>query len=113
MTLKELVQKKLTVSELMNGREKLETRDVKYKELTLVDFDIVSDANGKPYCVYVVAEYPDNFIFSGTVLTDMCIGIAEAFPDTYREELKKEPIKFKLTDRRSKNNMTYTMVELV
>jgi hypothetical protein len=64
-------RKAVTISPLMEGREKLDNSELVAagEPVTIDAFDLTHDANGEMYGIYTVKEYPDRFIFGGMVLT--------------------------------------------
>lgn len=121
MNLREFAKMQKMISPLMDGREKIDTKDVIGQELTLIDFDLVTPATAKPYAVCVFAEYPDKFLFAGTVMTDLLFKIADEYGDRYAEELGAVgglKIRLKTVKAKTKNpenNMcnNYTDVEIL
>lgn len=117
MTFKEFAQKKTTISALMAGREKLETSKLNGKEITIVDFNIVTDSNGQPYTVYVTAEYPDCFCYGGKVLTDIFldhVSMTGSEENSRAELLQEGGLKVRLSSKKcKKGNNTYTAVEVL
>ena len=111
MTLAELLRNEMSGSRLIGNRTKLSTSDIKNIPLTLTDYDIQTDANGHEYCVITVVQYPENFIFGGTVLTDMCKIMAAN--GITADDLAKDPVAIILKDKLSKNNRSYTSVEIL
>lgn len=123
MTIKELAVKHMTAvrSPLFENREKIATKDIIGEELHLIACDIIDDPK-KPYAVCVFAEHPNNFVFAGTVLTNLIVGLLEQFEDitALSEALSNEPLKMKMfVDTAKKpNNETgfpnnYTNIELL
>jgi hypothetical protein len=108
------------LSPLMKDRDKLETKDVIGQELSLTDFDIVDVGKGA-YGVCVFAEYPNKFLFAGTVLTDLLIKMYEKYGEDGKEELRTcGGMKLRLTTEtaKEKNEKTgmksqYTAVEIL
>lgn len=71
----------LSISELMNGRDKLSTADVENRELTIAMIDFASyEKKGKQieYPVIVFAEAPNAFYCGGLVLYKMCKAVITA-----------------------------------
>jgi hypothetical protein len=71
-------QEELSLSPLMEGREKLSTQDIDGKELTVVAFDLVS-IDEKEFSVLNFAEYPDRFYSAGLIMTKLCKAWASDF----------------------------------
>jgi hypothetical protein len=106
------------LSPLMTNRDKLETKDVIGEELTLTEYDIVNSGKNT-YGVCVFAEYPDKFLFAGTVLTDLLCSLQQEFGDEGRADLKENGLKLKLSTQTAKKandsgmKSNYTAVEIL
>lgn len=104
-SLKEFLKAQKQVSPLIEGKDKLETSDVAGQVLTLKDFDLVGQPDGSSYSVVLLEEYPNNFLFGGSVLTQLLVKAVEEYDgslDAVREELGKEPIKFRIVSKKAK-----------
>lgn len=115
MTLHEFARSLKTLSPLMEGREKMDTKDVKNETLSIIDFDIVNRDNGDEdaYAIVIFAEYPDGFLFGGKVLTGILIDIEKEYPNCH-ETLEEEPLQIKLfTQKPKKGKYAYTDVEVL
>lgn len=116
MTIRELAIKKMVFSPLCAGREKGDLNDILGENLTMTDFDIVSDNDGKPYSVFIVNEHPDKFYFGGMVITDLVVDIYENFCEngkSPKEVLDNEGgLKFYLSKEKSKTGREYTKVNV-
>lgn len=111
---------RFTLSELMEGKTKIETEEILGKSLTMKNFDLVSQSNGEIYSVIVFTEFPDKFYFGGTVLTDLCTGLIEEFGATASQQLEEdggikmilEEVKAKTKDEQGRYNH-YVKVNIV
>lgn len=121
-SLREVIQSNATLSDVMEGREKMTTDAaiIKFpKGFTVSDFDIVSmrTPTGEPKDVAVVAIGEQNaFIFGGEVLTNTFKDfVAEYNGDisAARAAVQAERLKIKLSKKMSKNNRPFTAVEIV
>ena len=69
---KQAANKELSLSPLMDNREKVETDDLYGKELTVVAFDFITttdkDGTSKTYPVVNFEELPDKFYLGGALL---------------------------------------------
>ena len=106
MNLKDFTQSMVTVSPLMDGREKGDLDSIKGVETTITDYDFVNGDDGE-YVVFTTHENPQLFYFGSTVLTQQMRKIEDA---GYHEDVKKDGLPVKLYDRKSKNKRTYTDV---
>ena len=110
-----------TFSELMNNRQKIDTADLVGKEITIRDFDMVSDNKGKPFIIYIMDEYENSFAFGGQVLTNMFAELIQQYGlEDVRKEVQENGLKVKLSTVQSKsknsdNGMynSYTKVEVL
>lgn len=115
--LKESLQKIVSGSELVVGREKLMLDDILDTELHICDFEI-SDMGAEEGQVYVIlnfTEYPEHYTNGGKVLTDLFVKLMEnASYDDVRAAVSKEPIACKFTKVKTKDKQkTYTNIEIL
>lgn len=102
MTLKDYLKSKKVVSPLIEGHEKLDTSEVLNLPLTLTEFDIVTTGDNT-YSVLHIAEYPDRFMFGGSVMTQLlCDAVQEMGEETVKSQLEQEPIRFKILTKTAK-----------
>lgn len=115
MTLREFAKTKFALSPIMEGKEKIQTSDVINQEITISDFDLLTDhQDGTQYVVITMREYPNNFLFGGQVLTELCQDLYEKFGDDVHTMLQQEGLKIRLTSKQSKNSKRpYTAVEVL
>ena len=113
MTLKDFIKEQK--NHLMNNKEKIETKDIVDREITLDDFEIMSGSNGESYAVVTLKEFPDKFIFAGKVLTDNIIKMYNEFGDALHAMMSDEDIKIRLTTKKAKSGKknSYTDVEFL
>lgn len=120
MTLAERARALKNVSMLMEGRTKLNTRDVIGEKLTISAADIVGPRGSDgAYAVVVFREYPDKFLFGGMVLTQLILDLKvqlDAEGLDLNEELEKpgEAVVIKMTTKQGKSGkFNYTDVEVI
>lgn len=118
MTLVERARKLKEFSPLIKDREKLETAKIVGQTLTIADFDIATKrGEDKSFAVVVFKEYPDNFIFAASVLTDLLADLAaqlEAENLDLHKTLEEDPLRIQLVTRTSRSSgRSYTDVEIV
>lgn len=90
----------------MEGREKGELNSIKGQTVTIRDYGFMENGE-ESYVAFIIDEVEDLFYFGGKVLTEQLNELdAEGYGDTIRNE--GLPVLF--SDRRSKNNRTYTHV---
>lgn len=92
---------------LMNGREKGETRELIGNIVTITDYGFLPNDKGEVYAVFTVAERASKFYFGGMVLTDH---LTQLHSEGYYEAIVNEGLPMLMTEKRSKNKMTYTNV---
>lgn len=85
--------------DFMEGREK-GVQELG-KEVTIVDFDFLSSADGD-YAVYIVKEDEKNFFFGGQVLTQKLKGLQEVLSEREIEELLYHGLPVKFEEKVSK-----------
>lgn len=120
MTLAERARALKNVSKLMEGRNKLETRDHIGEKLTITAADIINPrGDSGAYAVVVFKEYPDHFLFAGTVLTQLIQDLTtqlEAEGLDLNEELQKpgEAVVIRMSTKQGKSGkFNYTDVEVM
>lgn len=91
---------------LTAGKEKIEVDLILNVDLTIEDLEKRKGDNGV-YYVVTFAEYPDNFIFSGSALTNL---IADA--EDAGEDIRGEKIRIG-EKKKTKSGRWFTPVELV
>lgn len=114
--LRDIAKEQTTISELMVGRDKLDTENVIERELSISAVDIVTDSKGNTYSVMVFKEEPSAFYCGGLVLTDIIKAWVCEFGDldAVNTSLQSEPVMIYLTEEKSKTSgMTYTKVEIL
>ena len=92
----------------MEGRDKGETRDLLGSVNTITDYGFLPNEHGEPYAVFVVDGVPKKFYFGGTVITDRLFTLDA---EGYGEVIRAEGLPVRMTEKRSKNNRTFTNVE--
>lgn len=92
----------------MEGREKGETRELIGTVNTIEEYGFLPNEKGGQYVVFTVKERPKTFYFGGMVLTDQ---LAQLEAEGYHEAINAEGLPMLMTEKKSKNKMTYTNVE--
>lgn len=120
MGFKQIAKNAVTMSELHNGRTKLETAELVGQELKVTDFDIVVMQTGEEFAVFTFDGKPDRYYNAGLVLTKAVKEIADAYGglDKAREAYKSAPAEdklcFKLSLGKTKDGQrTLTNVEFI
>lgn len=108
-------QQALTLSRVMEGREKLETEDILGKELTIDEFDIVT-LDGKSFGVCHFVEYPEKYYNGGAILTKLFTSWANLYSgdiEAASNGLKKDGgVKIQLAAAKTKKGNNLTSVTL-
>lgn len=115
-TLREVAQEVLTLSPLMTGREKLTTKDLVGKDVTIVAFDFITSEDGKQYPVLNFAEYPEHFYTGGTLLNKICSAWVDEMGSLEAANTELEGImgvQVRISERRTKNGNNLTAVEVL
>ena len=92
----------------MEGREKGETKDLVGNVTTITEYGFLPNEKGGQFAVFTVKERPDKFYFGGMVITDQ---LAQLEAEGYHEAINAEGLPMLMTEKKSKNKMTYTNVE--
>ena len=120
---KQVAQAQTSLSPIMVGKEKLDTKDILNKELTIIAFDFapkfdqngapIVDENGVPdeFGVVVFKENPDNYYCVGTVFSKVCKAWAAPFKTVKEASAALEAeggvrVRFKATKTKKGNNLT-------
>ena len=92
----------------MEGRDKGETKELIGAIYTINEYGFLPNDKGGQYAVFTVKEDSKKFYFGGMVLTDQLMQL-EA--EGYHDDIVEEGLPFLMTEKKSKNKMTYTNVE--
>lgn len=92
----------------MDGRDKGETKDLLATVNTIEEYGFLPNDDGEVYAVFIVKERPKHFYFGGRVLTDH---LSQLEAEGYHEAIRAEGLPMLLTEKKSKNNRSYTNVE--
>lgn len=93
--------------------EKIDTKAIEGKELTINNFEIMKDDKhpDKFFACVTFAELPKNYYYSGLVLSGILSDIEK--DEEAMKEVKEGKLKVKLTTVKSRNGMDYTNVIMV
>ena len=92
---------------LMEGREKGDTSELLGNISTINDYGFLPNENGEAYACFIVDERPGKFYFGGTVMTDR---LEQLEADGYHEAVVFEGLPVLMTEKKSRNNRTFTNV---
>lgn len=92
----------------MEGREKGDVKELVGQISTITDYGFLKGEKGNDYVVFITAERKDKFYFGGQVLTDQ---LQQLEAEGYHEEIVNDGLPALLTEKKSKNKMTYVNVE--
>ena len=92
----------------MEGKEKGELKEVLGMICTINDFGFLKGDQNNDYAVFTVKEIEKKFFFGGQVLTDQ---LQQLEAEGYHEDIITEGLPVLFTEKKSKNNKTYTNVE--
>lgn len=120
----ELAKKATTLSEIMEGREKISTKDVinTYPDgITIIDFDIITttaqDGSQSSYPVIAFKENENQFVYGGKALMDIInLWIAHFDGDikTCANALKAAGgVKVKMSVGQTRIGRTFTKIDVV
>ena len=117
MTLRERAKAVSSVSDIMNGREKVAIDEViaAYPDsIEVIDFDILTDRKtNDEYVVLVIKEEPKSFFFGGLAITNFFKDLCGEDKDGTRAEVQSEHLVMKLSQKRSQNGRIYTAYEVL
>lgn len=116
-----------TMSELMNGRDKMDTEELikKYPDGVTIDFiDNVNmsqeDGEAENVWIFVTEEQPDKFTFGGFVLAKIFNNILAEFEgdydamiEEYNSSLKEDKLRVKLERAKTKTKREITKVTVL
>ena len=127
MDFKKIALDATTMSELMNGRDKMDTEELikKYSDGVTIDFiDNVNmsqeDGEAENVWIFVTEEQPDKFTFGGFVLAKIFNNILAEFEgdyaemiETYNSALKEDKLRVKLERAKTKTKREITKVTVL
>lgn len=129
MDFRSIAQQSTSLCQLMVGREKLTTKDVVGKTLTVIGFDFAPkfDKDGQPivneetgeaesYGVLIFEECPDRYYAVGVVFTKVCQAWAAGYttPQEASAALAESGgVKVKFTESKTNAGRNLTKVEIV
>lgn len=124
INIKKIAKKAITFSELMNGRDKIETEDIiryhkdkitiNQAECVQVPDDRSEDGQSRFY-IYTFKEEEKKFAFSGAILTKVFDSIMEAVEGDVEDFNKalSEGLEVRLSTGRTKDKKQITLVEVL
>ena len=92
----------------MEGREKGDAKELLGQVSTITDYGFLIGDNGNDYVVFIVKERAKTFYFGGQVLTDQ---MQKLDAEGYRDEIITDGLPMLMTEKKSRNNRSYTNVE--
>lgn len=123
MDFKKIALDATTMSELMNGRDKMDTEELikKYPEGITIDFidnaNMQQEDGEENVWIFVTEEQPNKFTFAGFVLTKIFNNILAEFEgdyaemiETYNSALKEDKLRVKLERAKTKAKREITKV---
>lgn len=127
MDFKKIALDATTMSELMNGRNKMDTEELikKYPDGVTIDFiDNVNmsqeDGEAENVWIFVTEEQPDKFTFGGFVLAKIFNNILAEFEgdydamiEEYNSSLKEDKLRVKLERAKTKSKREITKVTVL
>lgn len=127
MDFKKIALDATTMSELMNGRDKMDTEELikKYPDGVTIDFiDNVNmsqeDGEAENVWIFVTEEQPNKFTFGGFVLAKIFNNILAEFEgdydamiEEYNSSLKEDKLRVKLERAKTKTKREITKVTVL
>lgn len=126
MDFKKIALDATTMSELMNGRDKMDTEELIKKYPNGVTIDFIDNVNMQQedgeenVWIFVTEEQPDKFTFAGFVLAKIFNNILDEFEGDYAEmiemynsALKEDKLRVKLERAKTKSKREITKVTVL
>ena len=126
MDFKKIALDATTMSELMNGRDKMDTEELikKYPNGVTIDFidnvDMQQEDGEENVWIFVTEEQPNKFTFAGFVLAKIFNNILNEFEgdyaemiETYNSALKEDKLRVKLERAKTKSKREITKVTVL
>ena len=126
MDFKKIALDATIMSELMNGRDKMDTEELIKKYPNGVTIDFIDNVNMQQedgeenVWIFVTEEQPDKFTFAGFVLAKIFNNILSEFEgdyaemiETYNSALKKDKLRVKLERAKTKTKREITKVTVM
>ena len=126
MDFKKIALDATTMSELMNGRDKMDTEELikKYPDGVTIDFidnvNMQQEDGEENVWIFVTEEQPNKFTFAGFVLAKIFNSILSEFEgdyaemiETYNSSLKEDKLRVKLERAKTKTKREITKVTVV
>lgn len=126
MDFKKIALDATTMSELMNGRDKMDTEELIKKYPNGVTIDFIDNVNMQQedgeenVWFFVTEEQPNKFTFAGFVLAKIFNNILDEFEgdyaemiETYNSALKEDKLRVKLERAKTKSKREITKVTVL
>jgi hypothetical protein len=126
MDFKKIALDATTMSELMSGRDKMDTEELIKKYPNGVTIDFIDNVNMQQedgeenVWIFVTEEQPDKFTFAGFVLAKIFNNILSEFEgdydemiETYNSALKEDKLRVKLERAKTKTKREITKVTVL
>lgn len=126
MDFKKIALDATTMSELMNGRDKMDTEELIKKYPNSVTIDFIDNVNMQQedgeenVWIFVTEEQPNKFTFAGFVLAKIFNNILDQFEgdyaemiETYNSALKEDKLRVKLERAKTKSKREITKVTVL
>lgn len=109
--LKQLTSKGIALQE---GKENIKVKTLLDTPLTLADYGFLTDPKtNEEYVAIVVHEYPNNFFYGGSVVTDTFKKLGDEFTEEELVQVIEEGVTFTLRGKTSSNNRDYIVIEFM
>lgn len=126
MDFKKIALDATTMSELMSGRDKMDTEELikKYPDGIIIDFidnvNMQQEDGEENVWIFVTEEQPNKFTFAGFVLAKIFNNILAEFEgdyaemiETYNSALKEDKLRVKLERAKTKSKREITKVTVL
>ena len=92
----------------MEGREKGDARELLGTVNTICDYGFLTNETGDEYACFIVKERSNKFYFGGAVITDR---LKQFDVEGYHDDIVAEGLPVLMSEKKSRNNRTFTNVE--
>lgn len=96
---------------LMEGKEKLDSKEILGEVVTVDEYGFMEGEEGE-YVVISLQEYPQNFIYGGSVVSEAFKKFDGKFDDEQKKTIIEHGLTFVLEEKKSANKRNYTKITL-
>lgn len=117
MSIRDIAKRSVSLSEVMDGKEKISTEEIfeHYEKGFLIDDVDTINYNNEQVWVYSIKK-SNYFGFAGSVLANVFNNVLNSYKGdltAVREDLKQEPLGVRLYPTKNREGRNYTAVEIL